>query len=265
MRKSIKGLIRKSPLGPLAVSVYRALFPPKEAALHELNTRYDEETSEVMKRVLRSDSCCIDIGAHGGSILQEMIRFSPLGTHYAFEPLPHLAAHLRTTFPTVRVFEAAVSNETGTSQFVHVENEPAYSGLRQRIYDRPDPALRPITVNVVLLDDVIQNEQSVDFIKIDIEGGEFHALLGAARTIHRCHPFIVFEAGLNSTGQYGVEPDELYQLITDQLGYQLSTMRRWLTGQSPYRQSEFRENWHNGPDFYFIAYPRESPARSAQG
>jgi FkbM family methyltransferase len=185
-----------------------------------------------------------------------MIQLSPLGTHFAFEPLPHLAAHLQRTFPSVRVYEAAVSDHTGTAPFVYIENAPAYSGLQQRIYDRPDPILKPITVNVVLLDDVIPNEQYVAFIKLDIEGGEFHALLGAARTIRRCRPVIVFEAGLKSTGQYGVWPEDLYRLITEHFGYHLSTMQRWLASQSPYSQTEFCQNWHNGPDYYFIAYPR---------
>ena len=138
---------------------------------------------------------------------------------------------------------------------MYVENAPAYSGLRERIYDRPDPVLKPITVNVVPLDDVIPQDQDVAFIKLDIEGGEFHALLGTACTIRRCRPVIVFEAGLKSTGQYGVGPEEVYRLITEQFGYRLSTMQRWLASQSPYSRTEFYQNWHNGPDFYFIAYP----------
>jgi FkbM family methyltransferase len=258
MLKGIKRLIRKSPLGPLVKRIYRLCFPPQLGKLQTQNAKYDQETSAVMWRVLRPDSCCIDVGAHGGSILREMTQISPLGTHFAFEPLPHLAAHLQNAFPGVRVYEAAVSDHTGTAQFVYVENAPVYSGLQQRIYDRPDPVLKPITVNVVQLDDVIPNEQSVAFIKLDIEGGEFHALLGAARTVHRCRPVIVFEAGPKSTGHYGVGPEEVYRFIAKQFGYHLSTMQRWLASQPPYSETEFCQNWHSGPDFYFIAYPIET-------
>lgn len=211
-----------------------------------------------MQRVLRFDSCCIDIGAHQGSILHEMVRISPAGSHIAFEPLPHLAAYLKKKYPAVRVHEAAVSDHMGTAQFVYVENAPGYSGLRQRIYDRPDPALKHITVSVVQLDDITPKEQHVAFIKIDIEGGEFHALRGAAKTIRRCHPIIVLEAGLKSTGQYGVTPEDMYCLITEQFDYHLSTMTRWLTNQPPYNQAEFCQNWYSGSDYYFIAYPEEA-------
>jgi FkbM family methyltransferase len=275
MLKRIKHWIRTSPFGPLAMWIHGKRFLPHQASrLNTKNTKYNQETIEVMRRVLRSDSCCIDVGAHRGSILQEMRQLSPLGTHLAFEPLPHLAAHLRQTFPAVRVYEAAVSDYTGTAQFVHVENAPAYSGLQQRIYDRPDPVLKLITVHVVQLDEVIPNECYVAFIKLDIEGGEFHALRGATRTIRRCRPVIVFETAHSSTGQYGVGPEDVYCLITEQFGYHLSTVQRWLARQAPYSQTEFCQNWHNGSlqlrkrrgrfhrhpftHFYFIAYPVET-------
>lgn len=220
--------------------------------------QYDQETFEVMRRILRPDSCCVDGGAHSGKILQEMVGMAPSGTHFAFEPLPYLAAYLRRRFPSVRIYEAAISDYRGRATFVHVENDPAYSGLQPRLYDRSDPVLREIHVNVVRLDDVIPEQQPVAFIKLDLEGGEFHALQGAVRTIYRSRPIIVFEAGSTSTGQYGVGPEEIYQLITRQLGYCLSTMQRWLNRRPPYSQSEFGQNWLDGPDFYFIAYPAEA-------
>lgn len=257
MLKDLKRLIRASPVGPLAVRIYRTCFPDHQDALNSLNVRYDRETSEVMRRVLGRDSCCIDIGAHEGSILRQMIEIAPAGTHFAFEPLPHLAARLREAFPGVRVHETALSDHAGTAGFVYVENAPGYSGLQQRVYDRPDPVLKQITVKVSQLDDVILDPQPVSFLKLDIEGGEYNALLGAVRTVQRCRPVIVFEAGLKSTGQYGVGSDDVYRLITERFGYQLSTMQRWLAGQAPCTQAEFSGNWQDGPDFYFIAYPAE--------
>lgn len=257
MLEAMKRLIRKSPLGPSAVWFYRRYFREQPRRFRAESDKYDQDTFDVMRRILRPDSCCIDVGAHKGGILRAILEMSPLGTHFAFEPLPHLAAHLKRTFPTVRVYEAAVSDYAGTATFIHVENDPAYSGLRQRIYDRTDPLLQPLTVTVTRLDDVIPQEQHVSFIKLDIEGGEFHALRGAVRTIRRCRPIIVFEGGPKSTGQYGVEPEEVYHLAAAQLGCNVSVMQRWLAGQSPYSQAEFCENWRSGAEFYFIAYPAQ--------
>jgi FkbM family methyltransferase len=208
-----------------------------------------------MCRVLQRDSSGVDIGAHEGNILQHMVSIAPAGTHHAFEALPHLAAGLREQFPAVCVHQEAVSDSSGESDFQYVENAPAYSGLRPRVYDRPDPRILTIRVRVVTLDEVIPADQPIAFMKIDIEGGEYHALKGAANSIRRWQPVIVFEAGKKSTGQYGVTPTALYDLVVKGLGYELSTMGRWLGRKPAMTHHEFCRNWDHGPDFYFIATP----------
>jgi hypothetical protein len=82
---------------------------------------YDRQTVEVMRRVLRHDSSCVDMGAHTGEITQHMVTMAPAGTHYAFEPLPHLAAHLRQRFPGVLVHETALSDSDGEAEFQYVQ------------------------------------------------------------------------------------------------------------------------------------------------
>jgi hypothetical protein len=154
-----------------------------------------------------------------------------------------------------------VSDAGGRSTYVFVENAPSYSGLRERDYDRPDPVTTVIDVAVVRIDDVIAESVKVDFIKLDIEGGELQALQGAVDTIARSSPVIVFEAGARSTGRYGVTPGQLFEFVTGRLGCRLSTMRRWLDGAAPYSREEFVDNWHNGPEYYFIAYPCAMAAR----
>jgi FkbM family methyltransferase len=182
-----------------------------------------------------------------------MVEIAPAGMHHAFEALPQLAGGLRTRFGGVQVHQAAVSDRGGQSEFQYVENAPAFSGLRRRVYDRPDPKITTIQVTMTTLDEAIPSDQPVAFIKIDIEGGEYHAIKGALNMLRRWHPIIVFEAGRKSTGQYGVTPDDLYALVVTNLGYELSTMRRWLSRLPGYTPDEFRHNWDNGPDFFFIA------------
>ena len=92
-----------------------------------------------------------------------------------------------------------------------------------------------------------------------IEGGEYHALLGGAETIRRSRPVIVLEAGSRSTGQYGVSADDLYRLLTHDFGYRLTTLQRHAEGISPFTAAEFSNNWDHGPDYFFLAYPPESP------
>jgi FkbM family methyltransferase len=228
----------------------------------ERNAIYDWQTVEVMFRVLHRNSNCIDVGAHAGDILRYMVDISPRGRHYAFEPLPHFSQKLRERFPQVIVHQAAVSDRSGESEFLFVENDPAYSGLRRRIYARPDPKITPIRVRIVTLDEMIPPNESIAFIKLDIEGGEFHALQAGIETIRRSKPVIVFESGSYSIGQYGVKPDDVYLFMTETLGYELSTMERWLKRRIPYTRKEFEDNWNDGPEYYFIATPTRTTRHS---
>ena len=229
-------------------------YPPKE-----LNSDYDRRSVALMAQLLEADSCCVDVGAHRGDILRHMVRLAPAGRHHAFEPLPHLAAELRRRYPQTHVHEVAACDRCGTADFCFVENAAAYSGLRPRLYDRPDPVLRTLSVSTTTLDAALADEPKIAFLKMDIEGGEYHALLGGAETIRRTRPVIVFEAGHRSTGQYGVSADDLYRLVTEEFGYRLTTLQRHEQGRTPFTAAEFSNNWEQGPDYFFLAYPPESP------
>lgn len=52
--------------------------------------RYDFETFLILKRDLKENSNCIDVGAHKGYILQRIIKQAPGGVHFAIEPIPAL-------------------------------------------------------------------------------------------------------------------------------------------------------------------------------
>ncbi len=233
--------------------VLRQLPPASPWAV--MGREYDRQTEMVFRKVLAPDSCCLDIGAHKGEILSMMRRFAPRGSHHAFEALPHLADSLRRRFPAVRVHQAALSDRAGQAKFCFVENAPAWSGLRPRDYDIPNPLIRHIDVAMARVDDLVPSDARVDLVKLDIEGGEYHALLGARRIFAQHRPYLVMEAGRGSTGRYGVQSRDIYGLLHGEFSLQVSTMFRWLTGAQPFSGEEFHDNWEHGPDFYFFAYP----------
>jgi len=51
---------------------------------------YDHLTFKIIKKCLRPDSICIDVGCHKGDVLSVMRYYAPKGKFYAFEPLPYL-------------------------------------------------------------------------------------------------------------------------------------------------------------------------------
>jgi len=216
------------------------------------NIEYDRQTTEVMLRCLQPDSVCIDGGAHKGQMLQEMCRLAPEAVHHAFEPIPELAKQLRLQFPQSLIHQHAIANYAGMSTFKYVRNAPAYSGLKERSYDHDNPEVEDINVDTVRLDDVISDNESVDLIKLDLEGGEYHAMKGAVSLIRRCKPIIIFEAGEPSSAYYGVSPEMIFSFISENLGYSISTMKMWLENEPPFSKEAFIENYPL--DFYYITY-----------
>jgi FkbM family methyltransferase len=105
----------------------------------------------LLSFTLSATSNCIDVGAHAGDVLREIIRCAPVGRHIAYERLPHLNKQLVRDFPEVDVRLAALSNKSGTASFTHVKSNPGYSGFKERSYPG-EVDLEIITVRVEPLD-----------------------------------------------------------------------------------------------------------------
>ena len=209
-------------------------------------TRRDRLDNEHMRLLLsftlRTDAHCIDVGAHEGAVVAEMVRLAPDGRHIAYEPLPHLHAKLVNRFPRVDVRCAALSDREEQTTFRWVKNMQGMSGLRERHYPAP-PDVEIINVRTERLDDHLPQNFEPSFIKIDVEGAELLALKGMQATLERYHPLLVFEYGRGAEfGAYGTRPDDIHAFLT-QLGYRIFDV----DGNGPYTLSEFQtvtEYWN---------------------
>ena len=243
----LKDILKESPL--------RGAIRRLNSLMGDRGALYELQTIEVMRRVLSHDSSYVDVGTHRGELLRSAVKIAPNGHHHAFEPLPQCVRRLRRDFPQVKVHECALSDHQGTSDFHHVTNATTYSGLRRRLYDRPDPVIEVIAVAVSTLDDAIGAGEDIVLIKIDVEGGEYHVLKGGLRLLRRCRPVVVFEAGRRSTGQYGVTPEQVVDWLESNLDYRVSTMERWLSGRPSLTRDEFVHCWNDESEYCFLASP----------
>ncbi len=220
------------------------------------NLQYDRLTLKIMKKVIGPTSNCVDVGCHKGEILRFMIRQAPQGKHYAFEPIPAYYQQLKRQYASrVQVLPYALSDQTGQAEFCFVKNAPAYSGLKPRVYGNIIPQIEKISVNLRKLDDLVPENFQLDFIKIDVEGGEFDVLKGAREVLKRSHPVIIFECGKSSGLHYGTLPEEMYQFLTFQAGLKVSLLRSFLRNEPPLTVQEFTDYYHSEKEYYFIAHP----------
>ena len=205
----------------------------------------------LMEDVLEPDSDCLDVGAHAGSVLREMVRLAPAGRHVAWEPLPDFAARLRAAHPDVDVRQAALSDRAGAREFAHVVADPGWSGF----VGRPTPAggkVETIEVRTERLDDALPDGLRPAFLKIDVEGAEEEVLQGALETLRRHRPVIAFEHGLGSADHYGTTPEAIHRLLAGELGYSI----HGLDGDGPYDEPRFSEIFAAGERVNFAAWPQ---------
>lgn len=219
------------------------------------NQRYDQQTHEVMRRVLEADSNCVDVGSFEGEFLSDMLEYAPDGSHHAFEPLPQLAADLRARFPTVSVHQLALGADSGKRKFSWCVDEPGWSGLQRDPWARdypPRPRQKWIEVTAARLDDVLPEDLPIRFIKIDANGGEMDVFRGAGRTLSTWRPFIAFEHGEAAT-YYREAVGCVYQPLAE-AGLNVSTLERWLAGEDPLSHEEFLHHCEH-TDFFWLAHP----------
>jgi len=192
----------------------------------------------LLAATLARDAHTIDVGAHSGAVLREIVRIAPSGTHIAYEPLPEMATWLQSEFPSATVRNAALSDENGEASFVHVDSAPEFSGLRERSYHGLDEVRKhEITVRTERLDDVHPDGFAPQFIKIDVEGAELLVLRGARETIRRFRPAIVFEHGAGAADRYGAGPGDVYDLLVGELDMRIFD----LDGAGPYTRRQFED------------------------
>jgi FkbM family methyltransferase len=235
-----------------ARAVRRMLLP----AYVRADIRDHELLVALMERELRGDSDCLDVGAHAGSVLREIVRLAPRGRHVAWEPLPAFAAGLREEFAGVEVREAALADAAGRRDLTHVIDQPGWSGLAER----PTPSDGPTETLVVRcerLDDVLGEQVRPRFVKIDVEGAEALVLRGAQQTLRAHRPLIAFEHGAGSAEYHGSGPEEVHGLLSG-LGYEISG----LDGDGPYDLDRFAAIFASGERVNFVARPaRPATAR----
>ena len=218
------------------------------------NLEYDRLTKSIMKNSIQKDWNCIDIGCHKGEILDVILKYAPNGNHWAFEPIPDYFQQLQKKYSSkVKIMDVALSDQKGQSQFNFVKNAPAYSGINKRQYQVENPDIVKLNVELNRLDDIIPVNQKIDFIKIDVEGAEYAVIKGGIECIKRCKPMIIFEFGLGASDYYGTKPGDMFDLLENEVGLKIYTLKNGLSQSKPFSRDEFVRCYNQKEEYYFIA------------
>lgn len=149
---------------------------------------YEYEKQLLFEKAIKPGSVVFDLGANVGFYtLLSSTLVGKTGKVVAFEPVPrnllYLKKHLLiNNIKNVQIFEVAVSDKTGETNFDESFN-PSVGKISKT---------GNLRVKTVVLDELFKQEQIPlpNYIKIDIEGGELSALLGAKTVINLAKPTI---------------------------------------------------------------------------
>lgn len=216
----LASVVNRLPLGERSVRVeagrlyVETLDRYLAAVLWKLGWLETEERGLIAREV-KAGMTVVDVGANIGLHTLGLARcVGPSGRVHALEPEPRnfrlLARAVKAArLDHVRLHAAAAAERDGSlALYLSDANQGDH-----RAY--PDVESRhAVTVPAVSLDDVLAEEPKVDFMKIDVQGFELHAMRGMARTLRRSPDIgVLCELCPELLRSAGGRPEELLRLL----------------------------------------------------
>jgi FkbM family methyltransferase len=163
---------------------------------------FEPYVETLYQSILRPGSVALDGGANIGLHALPMARaVSPIGQVIALEPVPELLAKLEArrqqlgiAAHLLRIIPFGLGAHESDADFYQVTEGPQHelSGLCNRHWLN-GYKVKTIQVHLTTIDNVCVNLPRLDFLKLDIEGGEFAALCGGRKSVEKFRPVISFE------------------------------------------------------------------------
>ncbi|WP_161599859.1 FkbM family methyltransferase [Roseibium sediminis] len=195
--------------------LYRA-FPAVYVPLYSAYKRYSDVAAiQLIGANVRPGAKVIDIGANIGfysRLLYEMVGSA--GHVFAFEPEPRNYTMLRkrvTGLSNVTTINGAIGRQSGLAKLfispdLNVDHHTYDDGTGRAVTD----------IRTYAIDEYFKDHGPIDFIKMDIQGHEYQALLGAREMLAAATgPKLFMEFWPYGISRAGDDPRELLQLLAD--------------------------------------------------
>lgn len=153
----------------------------------------DALATRLVARLCRPDKVFVDVGAHIGSVIAQVMRHCPSARIEAVEACPVKCASLGRRFPRVKVHAFAAGDaDDRVVEYYTFPDDPGYNTTVEPSGKR---AGRGVVTRVPMRTlDTLIGRQDVDVMKIDVEGAEVQALEGARGILEHSRPTVMFES-----------------------------------------------------------------------
>lgn len=179
--------------------------------LSQFGLLHMDELLSARHRAVGPMNIAVDGGAGWGATASVIAQhLTPRGRVFAFEPFPGNHQFFESADPRITLVKAAISDSAGQKEFVvpsvvGPNDQWAQKGLvgysslghlgdgdslkrklkaaaGRLLSSRPDKGGQTFLVECVRLDESV-DEASIDFVKLDLQGGEFRALKGLGKKL----------------------------------------------------------------------------------
>src|SRR5687768_3144499 len=178
--------------------------------------------TELLRRLVNKNTVVLDIGANQGSYTCFLATIAK--EVHAFEPeRNNLKLLIQNThsLKNVNIHYTALSDKNG---YTYLHLCPTDTGMHRLYPSKWCEGGKIDEVHTWALDsytrvsNIISNSK-ISFIKIDIEGYEYHAIRGMTKLIKRDKPTIMMEWHPPTLEEAGTNPKEFYNFMKDKMGY----------------------------------------------
>lgn len=190
---------------------------------------YENEYCRYWRGLACKANVIFDLGANVGLYSLLAAEANPNASIHAFEPTSELAEILRGNvalngFENIEIVQVAVGKSSGSAILRECRgSDGANEGMNYIAVEPETPEISDRLVSVVSLPDYLRDQQigQIDLLKMDIEGGEYEALLGAQAILEsksvRC---LFIEFAEWAAKRSGHSTQEVARLLLD-TGYRL--------------------------------------------
>jgi FkbM family methyltransferase len=205
------------------------------------------EFEDILMKIFRTGiplTSFLDGGAHLGGTSIRMVNRGGSGSKcFSFEPYPpNIERFKYKDDPRIQLIPYALGSNTGMSRFFAHHNAtasttqdksdklPVGSSVVGRLLtdDESSPS-NYVDVRVVRADDVISDNEKIEFVKLDLQGGEYDALLGMPRIISTAYLVYV---------EFCQHRESILSLM-DEAGYRPADTQYFFTGKLSDYNEEF--------------------------
>ncbi|MFD2469898.1 FkbM family methyltransferase [Amycolatopsis silviterrae] len=204
-------------------------------------TPWLETEVHTLRGLVRPGDVCVDVGAAAGLYSQALAHLAgPAGKVHSVEPLMFshpVWSRVLGAWERPNVVRHAVALDThagqATMRVPFTSYRPATSRAFLGVDARNLGSTRDFPYHVDMRAEVSTLDKlradagltRLDFLKIDVEGGELRVLEGGERTIADFRPSVLVEIEARHTVRYAYSPDDVVRWFAAR-GYRMYTWRR---------------------------------------